>query len=303
MKLHELRDNEGASKKRKRLGRGPGSGFGKTAGRGQKGQKSRSGYSASGFEGGQMPLYQRLPKRGFSREKRKVAVINLGRIQKAIDQKKLDPFKPIGVDELRSAGLIRQSAVLVKLLNKGSLYSRIIIHIWDASDAAKQHVVSMGGSVYTSVQINKNRLREQYHAAMHVSHEEHRQKVFSGKDMKLETLLDGGVDSGKVSLLASLSLDATEAIPEKLWHVAKHDLQVRVASNAVQFEEDTICIGEAKFSKKTQVATFEFTGVSVSAGPVFVFVYYKGQTFCFHQIENSGPSPSIAPKVRGPKLN
>ena len=91
MKLHELRDNDGATKKRKRIGRGPGSGTGKTGGRGIKGQKSRSGVAINGYEGGQMPLYQRLPKRGFNKPNRKkFAVVNLGILQKFIDAKKLD---------------------------------------------------------------------------------------------------------------------------------------------------------------------------------------------------------------------
>ena len=109
MKLNELRDNPGAAKKRMRVGRGPGSGKGKTAGRGIKGQKSRSGVAINGYEGGQMPLYQRLPKRGFNKPNRKkFAVVNLGIIQKFIDAKKLDAKKDITEDALLEAGVIRR---------------------------------------------------------------------------------------------------------------------------------------------------------------------------------------------------
>ena len=104
MKLHELSDNEGATKKRKRVGRGPGSGTGKMGGRGIKGQKSRSGVSINGYEGGQMPLYQRLPKRGFTKPNRKsYAVVNLGLIQKFIDAKKIDASAAITEDALISS--------------------------------------------------------------------------------------------------------------------------------------------------------------------------------------------------------
>ena len=106
MKLNELRDNPGARHKSKRLGRGPGSGKGKTAGRGNKGQKSRSGVAIKGFEGGQMPLYRRLPKRGFNNIFAKhYQVVNLGRLQTAIDAGKLDAEKPIGLDELIASGV------------------------------------------------------------------------------------------------------------------------------------------------------------------------------------------------------
>ena len=108
MKLNELRDNPGATKKRKRVGRGPGSGMGKTAGRGIKGQKSRSGVAINGYEGGQMPLYQRLPKRGFNKPNRKsYAVVNLGLIQKFIDAGKLDAKKAIDEDALIASGLVQ----------------------------------------------------------------------------------------------------------------------------------------------------------------------------------------------------
>jgi len=110
MKLNELRDNEGATKKRMRIGRGPGSGKGKTGGRGIKGQKSRSGVAINGYEGGQMPLYQRLPKRGFNKPNRKkYAVVNLGIIQKFVEAGKLDAKAEITEDALVAAGIVRRS--------------------------------------------------------------------------------------------------------------------------------------------------------------------------------------------------
>ena len=122
MKLHELSDNPGATKKRKRIGRGPGSGMGKTGGRGIKGQKSRSGVAIAGYEGGQMPLYQRLPKRGFNKPNRKqFAVVNLGLIQKFVDAKKLDTKKAITEDALVEAGIVRRKLDGVRILAKGEI--------------------------------------------------------------------------------------------------------------------------------------------------------------------------------------
>src|SRR6056297_2600625 len=109
MKLNELRDNDGATKRKKRVGRGPGSGMGKTAGRGIKGQKSRSGVAIKGYEGGQMPIYQRLPKRGFNKPNRKkFAVVNLGLIQKFVEAGKIDASGAIDEDALVASGLIRR---------------------------------------------------------------------------------------------------------------------------------------------------------------------------------------------------
>ena len=120
MKLHELRDNEGALQKKKRVGRGAGSGKGKTAGRGIKGQKSRSGVAINGFEGGQMPLYQRLPKRGFNKPNRqKYAVVNLGLIQKFVEAGKLDASAEISEDALVASGLVRRKLDGVRILAKG----------------------------------------------------------------------------------------------------------------------------------------------------------------------------------------
>ena len=148
MKLHELRDNEGATKKAKRVGRGPGSGMGKTAGRGIKGQKSRSGVAIKGFEGGQMPLYQRLPKRGFNKPNRKkFAVVNLGLLQKFIDAKKLDAKKAITEDVLVEAGVVRRKLDGVRVLAKGEISAKIDLSVTGASKAAVEAVEKAGGSL------------------------------------------------------------------------------------------------------------------------------------------------------------
>ena len=149
MRLNDISDNPGAVKKRVRVGRGPGSGKGKTGGRGIKGQKSRSGVSIKAFEGGQMPLYQRLPKRGFnSRNSKKLLdQVNIGSIQKLIDAKKIIESKPIDIAVLHSVGLINKKAVSVKLLAKGTLKSKIKIEISSASEQAKKAVKNMGGEL------------------------------------------------------------------------------------------------------------------------------------------------------------
>ncbi|WP_424942374.1 50S ribosomal protein L15 [Aliiroseovarius crassostreae] len=147
MKLHELRDNPGATKPKKRVGRGPGSGMGKTAGRGIKGQKSRSGVAINGYEGGQMPLYQRLPKRGFSKPNRKkFAVINLGLIQKFIDEKKLDA-KDITEDTLVASGLVRRKLDGIRVLAKGDLTAKANITVTGASKSAVEAVEKAGGKL------------------------------------------------------------------------------------------------------------------------------------------------------------
>ncbi|NRB01019.1 MAG: 50S ribosomal protein L15 [Rhodobacteraceae bacterium] len=148
MKLNELRDNEGAAKKRMRVGRGPGSGKGKTAGRGIKGQKSRSGVAIAGYEGGQMPLYQRLPKRGFNKPNRKkFAVINLGNIQAFIDAKKIDAKKDITEDVLVESGLVRRKLDGVRVLGKGEITSKVTLSVTGASASAKAAVEAAGGSL------------------------------------------------------------------------------------------------------------------------------------------------------------
>ncbi|KCV82741.1 50S ribosomal protein L15 [Actibacterium atlanticum] len=148
MKLHELRDNPGATKPRKRIGRGPGSGTGKTGGRGIKGQKSRSGVAIKGFEGGQMPLYQRLPKRGFNKPNRKkFAVVNLGLIQKFIDAGKLDAGSDITEDALVASGLVRRKLDGVRVLAKGEITAKVTLQVTGASKSAVEAVEKAGGSL------------------------------------------------------------------------------------------------------------------------------------------------------------
>ncbi|MEM9523159.1 MAG: 50S ribosomal protein L15 [Pseudomonadota bacterium] len=146
MKLHELRDNKGANKKRMRIGRGPGSGKGKTGGRGIKGQKSRSGVSINGYEGGQMPIYQRLPKRGFIPPNRKrYAVVNLGLIQKFIDAEKLSG--DITEDALVESGLVRRKLDGVRVLAKGEFSAKVSIVVAAASKSAIAAVEKAGGTL------------------------------------------------------------------------------------------------------------------------------------------------------------
>ena len=149
MRLNDISDNPGAVKKRVRVGRGPGSGKGKTAGRGIKGQKSRSGVSIKAFEGGQMPLYQRLPKRGFNsrNSKKQLDQVNLGSIQKLIDAKTIVENKTIDIEVLRDVGLINKNAVSVKLLAKGALASKVKIEVSNASEKAKKAVEKLGGEL------------------------------------------------------------------------------------------------------------------------------------------------------------
>ena len=147
MKLHELRDNPGATKKRMRVGRGPGSGKGKMGGRGIKGQKSRSGVAIAGYEGGQMPLYQRLPKRGFNKPNRKkFAVINLGIIAKYIESGKLDAGN-ITEDTLVESGAVRRKLDGVRVLAKGEIGTKAKIEVTGASKAAIEAVEKAGGSL------------------------------------------------------------------------------------------------------------------------------------------------------------
>jgi large subunit ribosomal protein L15 len=148
MKLNEIRDNEGAHKKRMRVGRGPGSGKGKTAGRGVKGQKSRSGVAIGGFEGGQMPLYMRMPKRGFNNPNAlKLAEVNLWRLQEAIDAGKLDIKGEIKGDALVAAGVIRRVKDGVRLLGTGEIKGKLNLVVWSASAGAKAAIEAAGGSV------------------------------------------------------------------------------------------------------------------------------------------------------------
>jgi len=148
MRLNELSDNPGATTERKRVGRGTGSGLGKTSGKGHKGQKARSGVAINGFEGGQMPIYRRLPKRGFTNLFRKqYGVINLGRLQAAIEAGKVDAGEPITGAALVAAGVVRDTKDGVRLLAQGELKSKVEIHVAGASKAAVAAVEKAGGSV------------------------------------------------------------------------------------------------------------------------------------------------------------
>jgi large subunit ribosomal protein L15 len=147
-KLNELSPREGSTKSRMRVGRGPGSGKGKTGGRGVKGQKSRTGVSIAGFEGGQMPLHMRMPKRGFNNPFRKeFAEVNFWRIEQAIAAGKLDAKKPIDADALVKAGVIRKARDGVKLLGKGELKSKLDITVYAASATAREAVEKAGGKL------------------------------------------------------------------------------------------------------------------------------------------------------------
>ena len=148
MRLNELSDRPGATKAKKRLGRGPGSGLGKTSGRGVKGQKARTGVAIKGFEGGQMPLHRRLPKRGFSNIfAKKYNELNLGRIQQAVDSGRLDGKKPITVEALREAGLIRRAKDGVRLLGHGELTGKLAFEVTGASASAIKAVEAKGGTI------------------------------------------------------------------------------------------------------------------------------------------------------------
>lgn len=151
MKLNELSDNKGARKKRMRVGRGIGSGKGKTAGRGVKGQKARSGVTGiRAYEGGQMPLYMRLPKRGFNKPNRKAFVeVNIGRIQSAIDEGKLNPANKVDAGALVEAGILRRARDGVRLLGAGELSAKIEIEVAHATAGARAAVEKAGGSVVT----------------------------------------------------------------------------------------------------------------------------------------------------------
>lgn len=149
MKLNEINDNPGARKQRTRVGRGEGSGKGKTCGSGQKGQKSRTGVSLNGYEGGQNPLYQRLPKRGFSNNafRKHYTEINLGQIQAAIDAKTIDPKNVISLKTLVEAGFLKKTAPELKLLAKGELKSALNFEVKKASKNAKECVEKLNGTV------------------------------------------------------------------------------------------------------------------------------------------------------------
>ena len=153
-KLNEIRDNPGSHKKRMRVGRGPGSGKGKTAGRGVKGQSSRSGVAIDGFEGGQMPLYMRMPKRGFNNPfAKKLAEVNLWRIAQAIEAGKLDASKPIDGKALVAAGVLRRERDGVRLLGKGELTTKVDLTVYSATVSAAKAIEAAGGKLTTTAKV------------------------------------------------------------------------------------------------------------------------------------------------------
>jgi large subunit ribosomal protein L15 len=148
MKLNEIKDNEGSTKNRKRLGRGIGSGSGKTGGRGVKGQKARSGVAINGFEGGQMPIYRRLPKRGFNNIfASDFVIVSLDRVQKAIDAGKLDAKATVDAAALKAAGVIRRVKDGVRVLADGELTTKVTFEVAGASKPAIEKIEKAGGSI------------------------------------------------------------------------------------------------------------------------------------------------------------
>ena len=148
MKLNEIRDNPGARKERMRVGRGIGSGKGKTSGRGQKGQKSRSGVAIKGFEGGQMPLHMRLPKRGFNNIFRPdYNIIAVGKLQAAVDAGRVDPSQPVTAESLAATGILRRAKDGVRILADGELNTALDLKVAGISKAAREIVEKAGGSV------------------------------------------------------------------------------------------------------------------------------------------------------------
>ena len=148
MKLNELHDNEGAARKKKRVARGPGSGKGKTAGRGIKGQSSRSGVALGGYEGGQMPLYRRLPKRGFNKPNQlEFSVVNLGLIEKFIAAGKLDASREITEDALVAAGLTSNKRDGIRILAKGEIKTKVTLNVTGASASAIAAIEAAGGTI------------------------------------------------------------------------------------------------------------------------------------------------------------
>ena len=148
MELNKLNDNDGAKSSKKRLGRGVGSGLGKTSGKGHKGQKSRSGVSIKGFEGGQMPIHRRLPKRGFNKHNRKVyRILNLGDLQKVIDNGKIDIKKEINNSIVLSSGVIKNLKDGIRILARGKITSKVNILVDGASKNAIEQVKKVGGNL------------------------------------------------------------------------------------------------------------------------------------------------------------
>lgn len=148
MRLNELRDNQGARKTRVRVGRGTSSGKGKTGGRGVKGQKSRSGVSIKGFEGGQMPLHMRLPKRGFNvPNPKKLNAVNLGRLQQALDAGKLNASDAVNTASLKSAGVIRRELDGVRIIGNGELKTKLDFEVFGVSASAREAINKLGGKI------------------------------------------------------------------------------------------------------------------------------------------------------------
>ena len=148
MRLNELRDNQGARKTRVRVGRGTSSGKGKTGGRGVKGQKSRSGVSIKGFEGGQMPLHMRLPKRGFNvPNSKKLNAVNLGRLQQALDAGKLNASDAVNTASLKSAGVIRRELDGVRIIGNGELKTKLDFEVFGVSASAREAIEKLGGKI------------------------------------------------------------------------------------------------------------------------------------------------------------
>ncbi|MEM8651849.1 MAG: 50S ribosomal protein L15 [Pseudomonadota bacterium] len=149
MKLNEITDNAGSSKSRRRVGRGIGSSKGKTGGRGVKGQKSRSGVAINGFEGGQMPIFRRLPKRGFSNTQfaSKFATVSLGKLQAAVDAKKLDAKNTVTAEALVDAGVIRRAWDGVRVLSDGEISAKLTFEVAGASKAAVEKIEKAGGKI------------------------------------------------------------------------------------------------------------------------------------------------------------
>ena len=157
MELNKLNDNDGAKSSKKRLGRGVGSGLGKTSGKGHKGQKSRSGVSIKGFEGGQMPIHRRLPKRGFNKHNRKVyRILNLGDLQKVIDNGKIDIKKEINNSVILSTGIIKNLKDGIRILARGKITSKVNILVDGASKNAVKQVEKAGGNLAVTVKNKKD---------------------------------------------------------------------------------------------------------------------------------------------------
>ena len=201
MKLNQLRDNPGSRKGARRLGRGNGSGRGGTSGRGDKGQKSRSGVSLLGFEGGQMPLYRRMPKRGFKNPfRKKYAAVNIGSLQRALDAGRLDGSKPVTEEAIQAAGLVKRRRDGVRLLAKGALKAKLTIEVTGASAAAKAAVAAAGGKVVvTGGEDAKARKAEMaaHAAARKAEKAEKAEQAAAGKeDKETKAAKKGGKDKG-----------------------------------------------------------------------------------------------------------